>query len=143
MNRRNWATIAITALVFGIASFALAQEEGAEATVEVTEIILGSQLENGVPAAPTTSFSRSDGSVYCVVRLTNQSGAEGAVRVAFERAEGEPQTRQGGFRLEYPARPRYRTVARTTTQRDPGSYRCVVRTDEGQVLSHADFTLSE
>lgn len=159
MTRRIWATTAITALTLALASLALAQDEegqteeraapapatGAEAdaSVEVTEISLGSELENGVPVSATTSFSRSDGRIYCVVRLRNGSGQEGAVRVAFERAEGEPQARAGGFRLDYPARPIYRTVARTSTQRDPGSYRCVVRTDEGQVLSHAEFTLSE
>lgn len=140
MRRRLWTSTAIAATVLGLASFALAQEEG---TVEVTEILLGSSLENGVPATPTTSFSRADGSIYCVVRLTNPTRQEGTIRVAFERAEGEPQARAGGFRLAYPARPRYRTVARASTQRAPGRYRCVVRTDEGQVLSHADFTLSE
>ena len=139
-TRRAWALTLTLAVGLGLASIALAQEA---APVEVTEIVLGSQLENGVPTTPATQFSRSDGAVYCVVRLTNRSGAEGAVRVSFERAEGEPASRAGGLRLEFPARPRYRTVARTTTQRAAGSYRCVVRTDEGEVLSHADFTLTE
>lgn len=156
MTGRIGAVTTIT-IVLALASLALAQEDtsspGAEGTtraaaasegaLEVAEIILGNALENGVPPSPTTAFSRADAAVYCVVRLHNTTRAEGAIRVAFERAEGEPQARAGGVRLEYPARATYRTVARTSTQRDPGSYRCVVRTEEGQVLSHADFTLSE
>lgn len=140
MTRRRWTLVTTLALGLGLTSLAVAQDE---APLEVTEIILGSELENGVPPSPTTSFSPSDGSVYCVVRLTNRTGEAGSIRVAFERAEGEPQARRGGVQLEYPARPRYRTVARATTRRGAGSYRCVVRTEQGEVLSHADFTISE
>lgn len=161
MFRHSWTISATIALSLGLASFALAQEQqeqqpqqpaqpqqgqaqqGQPDGIQVTEILLGSELENGVPTAPKTQFSRADGRVYCVIRLQNSTGEEGSVRVAFERAEGEPQARSGGFRLEYPARVRYRTVARTSTSRSPGSYRCVVRNEEGQVLSHANFTLTE
>ena len=115
----------------------------AQDTLAVTEIILGSELENGVPTTPSTSFARNSGAVYCMVRLTNPSRAEGAVRISFERAEGEPATRQSGRTLTIPARPRYRTVARSGTARAAGTYRCVVRAEDGSVLSHADYTITE
>ena len=134
MLRRITGTLGVL-LVMGIfAGLAIAQD----AQVEVTEILMGTELESGVPTSPSTSFSRSDGRIYCMVRLTNASREAGAVRISFEPAEG-PR----GQRFEYPARPRYRTVARTGTRRDAGAYRCVVRTDEGAVLSHQDFQLSE
>ena len=40
------------------------------------------------------------------------------------------------------ARDRYRTVGRTSTNKEPGRYRCVVRTDEGAVLSHAEVEIT-
>lgn len=79
-----------------------------------------------------------------IVGLENPTRQAGSLRFAFERAEGEPAERPAaGMAVEYPARPRYRTVARGTTNRPPGQYRCVVRTEEGRVLSHADFTITE
>lgn len=139
MGHRRTFIIVIAALALaGLAGIATAQEE-----LEVSEIILGTALENGVPTTPATTFSRADGALYCVVRLVNRTGAEGAIRVAFEPAEGEPAARQAGQRLEFPARPRYRTVARGSTSRAAGRHRCVVRTDEGAVLSHADFEITE
>lgn len=115
----------------------------AGAALDVTQIQLGKELENGRPVAEMSSFSRADGRIYCVVHLTNTTGAESSVRVAFERAaDGEPIDRAGGVELDVPARPRYRTVARTGTGA-PGSYRCVVRDAEGHVLRHAPFQITE
>lgn len=156
MNRRTLSILVIT-LTFGLASFALAQDDaeggggddgagGAEsaAPLEVTEIQMGTELEGGVPTSPSTSFSRTERSIYCMVRLRNRTGEAGNIRIAFERAgEGEPGAGPRGRMLEYPARGRYRTVARGTPNRSPGSYRCVVRTEEGEVLSHQDFTITE
>jgi hypothetical protein len=50
---------------------------------------------------------------------------------------------EAGQRLEFPARPRYRTVARGSTSRAAGRHRCVVRKDDGTVLLHADFEITE
>jgi hypothetical protein len=142
MNRRHYAAIACVAISLAVAGAAIAQE--AAAGIEVTEILLGSALENGVPTAPQTSFARTDGNVYCVIRLRNGTGAEGTIRAALEPAEGEPAERaNAGLSLDIPARARYRTVARFTTNRAAGSYRCVVRAEDGHVLSHADFTITE
>lgn len=128
-------------LAIGVAGLAMAQAEG---ELAVSEIVLGAQLEAGVPTPAATSFSRTDRAVYCMVRLTNPSRTAGTIRFAFERAEGEPgEAPAAGMQIEYPAQPRYRTVARGTTNRPAGQYRCVVRTEEGRVLSHADFSITE
>ncbi|MCZ7684746.1 MAG: DUF2914 domain-containing protein [Sandaracinaceae bacterium] len=139
MRRRGWIVV-VGALALGVAGLAAAQE----GELSVTEIVLGSQVENGVPTPAATSFARTDRAVYCMVRLENPSREAGTLRFAFERAEGDPAERAGtGLAIEYPARPRYRTLARGTLNRPPGQYRCVVRTEEGRVLSHADFTVTE
>lgn len=143
MTNKHWTmgailTASVLMMLGGLAAGVTAQSD-----LEVTEILLGTELEAGVPTSPSTSFSRSDSRIYCMVRLANRTGAEGAIRIAFEQADGEPEAAARGHRYEFPARTRYRTVARTGTQRAAGSYRCVVRTDEGAVLSHQNFELAE
>jgi hypothetical protein len=93
---------------------------------------------------PTTSFRRTDGRVFVVIRLENPSGAEQDITVAFERAEGTPTTgARGGVTLHVPARRRYRTVARTSTNRAPGRWRAVVRNSAGEVLQTVEFEITE
>lgn len=129
------------ALALGLASVAVAQE----AELTVTEIVVGERGEDGlVTSAPT--FSRAGDMIFCQVRLQNPSREAGSIRIAFERAgEGEPPERAAaGTQLEIPARPRYRTFARIGAANKPaGTWRCVARTEEGRVLSHADFTVTE
>ncbi|MFK7987495.1 MAG: hypothetical protein AB8I08_15855 [Sandaracinaceae bacterium] len=139
MTRRTLIYTLATLLFAGL----LATGATAQDTLSVREIMLGSQLEAGVPTAQEDSFARNSGAVYCVVRLNNPGAQETAVRIAFERAEGEPANRPAGHRLTVPARRRYRTLARSGTARAPGSYRCVVRDDEGTVLSSANYTITE
>ena len=136
MHRR---TLFIAVLALGLLAVpALAQDQ-----INVTEILLGSELEEGVVTSPATSFARGSTPLYCMVRLENPSRAAGAITIGFERAEGEPAANPGGRRLEIPARPRYRTVARASLNRPAGTWRCVVRAEDGSVLTHADFTVTE
>jgi len=140
MKRTNVVGLLVGGVVLTFAAMALAQDE---APLEVTEILMGTELENGVPTSPSTSFSRTDSSIYCVVRFRNRTGAEGHLRVGFEQAGDEPPAAgETGRRMPFPARSRYRTVVRGTPNRAPGPYRCVVRTDAGEVLSHLDFTIT-
>ncbi len=139
MNTRHMGLLGVV-MAIGIGSAAIAQE----AELSVSEIVVGNRGEDGVvTSAP--SFSRTGGPVFCQVRLANPSRDAGSIRVAFERAEGEPAERPAaGTQLEYPARPSYRTFARTAASgKAAGTWRCVVRTEEGRVLSHADFTVTE
>ncbi len=136
---RHAARAAVVALLTTFAGLALAQD----APVSVTEIVMGTAIEGGVPTSPTTTFSRSDPAIYCMVRIQNRTGAEGSIRIAFERAEGEPSPGARGREFQFPARSRYRTVSRGTPNRAPGAYRCVVRSSEGAVLSHQDFSITE
>jgi len=141
MKRTMVRGLLAVGLLLGVAALAVAQE--GDAPLEVTEILMGTELENGVPTSPSTSFSRTDSSIYCVVRFRNRTGAEGHLRVGFEQAGDEPPAAgETGRRMPFPARSRYRTVVRGTPNRAPGPYRCVVRTDAGEVLSHHDFTIT-
>lgn len=139
MNTKRMGLLGL-ALALGIGSAAIAQE----AELSVAEIVVGNRGEDGVVTS-SSSFSRAGGVVFCQVQLENPSREAGSIRIAFERAEGEPAARPAaGTPLEYPARPRYRTFARSAaTGKAAGSWRCVARTEEGRVLSHADFTVTE
>lgn len=112
----------------------------------VTEIVTARGYDRASGAVdPTTSFAHDSGNVVVVIRLTNPSGTEQDVHVAFERAEGEATARAEppGMALHIPASRRYRTVARGTTNRPPGAYRAVVRSDAGEVIGSVDFTVTE
>lgn len=132
------------ALLFAVSpSLCLAQEDpDASPAVDglrLTELTLARNIEAGRAIDPTNTFQVSDGRVWVLVRVENQSGAETEIRVSFERADRELGAREGaGVSLEIPNRRRYRTVARTGT-RAPGRYRVVVRTASGSVLGSVEY----
>lgn len=135
-------TMALTlAVVLGAFAPAMAQD----ATVRVAEITTARAYSAAEGASDaTTTFRRTDGRVFVVVRIENPTRAEQDIRVAFERAEGTaaPGAR-GGVALHIPASPRYRTVARTSTNRAPGRWRAVVRNAEGAVIGQVEFEITE
>jgi hypothetical protein len=115
----------------------------AQDQLTVTEIVLGSTLDRGVPTPAATSFHRASGPIFCMARISNPGRTATAVHIGFERAAGEPSARVGGNRLEIPAQPRYRTVGRTGSSLAAGTYRCVVRAEDGTVLNHANFKITK
>ncbi len=134
----------ILALLVSATATASAQEdaEGADG-LRVAEMTLSRGYESGEAVDPTTTFRRTDGRVWVVIRLENESGAETEVRVTFERADAEVGTGTGGVTLSVPSRRRYRTVARTGTGRPAGRYRVVVRTAGGSVIGQQEFEITE
>lgn len=138
---RKHAFISILGLALA-ASFAAAQEDSAPSGgLSVTEVVLSKALEDGQPVEPGTSFSAADGRVYATVRVENPSREATTVSVKMrpaDRAHGGH-----GIELEIPARPRYRTVARFTTRRSPGSYVVVVSDSEGNEISTTTLTITE
>ncbi len=137
---RKHAFISILGLAL-VASFAAAQEAPSSDGLSVQEVVLSKALEDGQPVEPGTSFSAADGRVYATVRVQNPSREATTISVKMrpaERAHGGH-----GIELEIPARPRYRTVARFTTRRSPGSYVVVVSDSEGNELSTTTLTITE
>ena len=138
-------TLFTLALTLGLALSALAPARAQDAALTVAEISTARAYTAAEGATDaTTTFSRTDGRVYVVVRIENPTRAEQDIRVAFERAEGTaaPGAR-GGVALHLPASPRYRTVARTSTNRAPGRWRAVVRNAEGAVIGQVEFEITE
>ena len=121
-------------LTFGASSLGTAQE-----ALSVASVAMGNALERGRPVEAKTSFGQSEGRLYVVVQLQNPSGAETTVRVMIRQAGGRGH---GGVTLDVPARRRYRTVARFSTQQAPGSYEAVVLNAAGEVISTTAFTIT-
>ena len=130
-------------LLWGVSVFAawltFAPEEAcAQDRLSVREVQLGVELERGEVVDPTLRFSQGAGRMYAVVYVDNPSRAAARIRVSFEREESSPRP---GVALEMPARPRYRTVARTGLRRAPGRYVCVVRTEDGRELARVPYEI--
>jgi hypothetical protein len=127
-----------------IAAAATVVAETGPGGITITEIAMASSMLNGVPETTATSFPRTGGWIYCFVRLENPSAAETSILVSFERAtSGDPAAGATGTPLAVPARPRYRTFARTGSHKPAGSYRCVVRDSAGSVLESTPFEITE
>lgn len=124
----------LLSLSFGVPSLGSAQE-----ALSVASVSMGNALERGRPVEAKTSFARSEGRLYVVVQVQNPAAAETQVRVMIRQAGGAGH---GGVNLDIPARRRYRTVARFTTQQAPGNYEAVVLNAEGEEISTTPFTIT-
>jgi hypothetical protein len=129
--------------IFALAMSAIASVAYAQSTnrLAVSEVVIATGVEDHEPVGTATSFSRGT-PLYCFIRAQNRTGADATLLVSWENAEGEPSRARGGTHLTVPARPSFRTYARTVVARDPGSYRCVVRSEDGAVLGSASFSIS-
>ncbi|MCB9595394.1 MAG: hypothetical protein H6719_21925 [Sandaracinaceae bacterium] len=140
MQRRTWIrSFFILGTLLAIAPVAAAQD-GEAGGINIREVQVGTALEGGLVASPTTSISRTAGRIFAVIRLDNPSRAAGTIQVSLEPVGG-PQ--RGGFTLDIPARPRYRTVARFGASHPPGQYRIVIRNEAGAELESVTITITE
>lgn len=130
----------IASIALGATGVAAAQAAG---RLTVSEVVIATSVEDHEPVGTATSFSRSGGPLVCFIRAENRTGAEGALLVSWEAGDQPAGPARGGTRLTVAARPRFRTYARTAVQRPAGNYRCVVRSEDGEVLGQAAFTLTE
>ncbi len=142
MQRRTWIHTHLFAFLMALAIGApvASAQDGAPAALTIREVQIGTALENGLVASPTTSIPRSAGRIFAVIRLDNPSREATTIQVALERAGGPSS---GGFSLDIPARPRYRTVARFGSDHPPGQYRIVIRTADGTELQSVEITITE
>lgn len=136
-NIRQVASILALASCF-VATVAIAQSSTTRITV--AEVVIATGVEDHEPVGVGTTFPAGT-PLYCFIRAQNRTGAEGTITVSWETTENPVGRARGGTSLTIPARPTFRTYARTAVERPAGSYRCVVRGDQGRVLGSADFTV--
>lgn len=137
---KNTIRTLLASVVVASAGIAAAQAAG---RLTVSEVVIARDIADHEPVEAGTSFSRGSGPLVCFIRAENRTGAEAALLVSWESAANPVGAARGGTRLTVPARPRYRTYARTAVARPAGSYRCVVRDEDGDVLGSAEFSLTD
>lgn len=144
MKKQSLRRVFTFFVIVGILAVAItAVAQSSTRGITITEIALAKVMVSGVPEAPVTSFSSTDERIYCFVRLQNTTRQETAIIIGFEPATGEPAPSRAGVRLNVPARWRYRTFARIPNNRPPGQYRCVVRSETGDVLHSANYSVTQ
>jgi hypothetical protein len=140
--KQKIASLAVVVLGLSFASSAFAQDPAYPTVdgLQITELTLARNIENGRAVDASTTFSTSDQKIYALVRLNNATRAATEITVSFERVGGAVRA---GRTLNVAAQARYRTVARTAGRVfAPGRYRAVVRTQGGQELGALEFDVT-
>jgi hypothetical protein len=149
---KKTSTLTLAAIFAAFAgSVAFAQEEApapapapSSDELAVAEVVIATAVEEHEPVSPGTTFARGSTPLVCFPRIENGPRTPTAVYVAWERAEGDPaEATERGVRLDVPGQRRQRTFIRGSSNRAPGAWRCVVRAEDGRVLGHADFSITE
>ena len=113
-----------------------AHAKAATPALKLVRFELSKGIEGREPVNPGSQFVAGS-KVYAFLELANKGGVESALLVRFERVDSKA-TRE--LRLGVPRDvPRHRTFAFATLAKQPGTYRCVVTTEDGVVLAEKSF----
>lgn len=110
----------------------------AAAEVTVKRFQLASAVEAREPRDERDTF-KGDEKIFAFVELANAEGAPYAFRVHWEPAQGPASPY--GVELHVKTAPRFRTWSWTAIPREPGSYRAVLRTLDGEEIASRPFTI--
>ncbi len=110
----------------------------AASEVTVKRFLLSSGVEGHEPLDERDSF-KGDEKIFAFMELTNSEGEPYAFRVHWEPSEGPASPY--GVELHVKTSPRFRTWSWTAIPREPGSYRAVLRTLDGEEIASRTFTI--
>jgi len=100
--------------------------------------VLATGVDKREPTGESDTFDTDTKRIFAFVQLKNSS-APYTFEVHFEAAFG-PKSLYG-VKLQVPKAERYRTWAWTQIRRQPGTYRAVLRTPEGEEVASREFTI--
>ncbi|MFT3925284.1 MAG: DUF2914 domain-containing protein [Myxococcales bacterium] len=107
--------------------------------VKIERFVLATSVEEREPVGESESFDTDTPKIFAFMQFANDQ-APFAVKVHWEKV-GDAASPYG-VQLEVPTSPRYRTWSWTKIRREPGTYRAVVRTLDGQEILSKEFTIS-
>ena len=110
----------------------------AASEVTVKRFLLSSGVEQHEPLDERDTF-KGDEKIFAFMELTNAEGEPYAFRVHWEPAQGPASPY--GVELHVKTSPRFRTWSWTAIPREPGSYRAVLRTLDGEEIASHPFTI--
>jgi len=115
------------------------EEVHADNGLTLRRFVVAHDVENREPVGAESPFMSTGEPVFAFMELRNESSEALEVRVTFEREDGRAV---GPVTLEIPANaPRWRTWARSSWLRTPGTWTAVVRTAEGEILQSVEFEI--
>jgi hypothetical protein len=106
--------------------------------VNLVRFVLAARIEAREPVGQKTTFAPGE-RVYAFLELDNEKGEPFSLLVRFERDAGPRTT---GLRLEVPRMKRYRTNAFSGNTSKPGTYHCIVTTEDGTTLAKQTFKVA-
>lgn len=108
--------------------------------VQVDRFVLAKDVAGREPVDESDHFTADTAKIFAFVQLAN-SDAPFAFTVHFEPVDGPPSLY--GVKLDVPTAARWRTWAWTKLIHEPGKYRAVLRTLEGEDIASREFTIDE
>lgn len=108
--------------------------------VVVERFVLAEGVAGREPVGESDHFPRDNAKIFAFVQLAN-TDAPYAFTVHFEPVDGPPSLY--GVKLDVPTAPRWRTWSWTKLVHEPGKYRAVLRTLEGELIAAREFTIDE
>lgn len=108
------------------------------AEVQIDRFVLATGVTEREPVGESDVFTSDTKEIFAFVQFANPNPPF-ALRVHWEKAEGP--TFPYGFKLEVPTAARFRTWSWTRIKREPGHYRAVLRTLEGEEVASREFAI--
>lgn len=107
--------------------------------VRIERFVLATGVEAREPVDVRDVFPVDTPKIFAFVHFDNEHGDPYALRVHWEKVDGPASPY--GFKLTVPTAKRHRTWSWTAIRREPGHYRAVLRTLDGQEVASREFTL--
>jgi hypothetical protein len=106
--------------------------------VKVDRFVLAHDVKGREPVDEGDTFD-VDTKIFAFVQLANANAAPFAFRVHWEPVAGPASPY--GVELKVETAPRFRTWSWTAIPREPGRYKAVLRTLDGQTIAEKPFTI--
>ncbi|MEY4510787.1 MAG: hypothetical protein RLZZ450_2909 [Pseudomonadota bacterium] len=106
-------------------------------SVKIDRFVLAEKVEGREPVGESEVFSSDTKEIFAFVQLANDKEPPYAFTVHWEPAEGPASPY--GVKLTVPTASRWRTWSWTRIKREPGHYKAVLRTVDGEEIASKDF----
>jgi hypothetical protein len=106
-------------------------------SVKVDRFVLAEKVQGREPVNEGDVFSTDTKEIFAFVQLANEKDPPYAFTVHWEPAEGPASPY--GVKLTVPTASRWRTWSWTRIKREPGHYKAVLRTVDGEEIASKDF----
>jgi hypothetical protein len=108
-------------------------------TVKIDRFVLAEQVQGREPVNESDVFSTDTKEIFAFVQLANDKDPPYAFTVHWEPVDGPASPY--GVKLTVPSASRWRTWAWTRIKREPGRYKAVLRTVDGEEIASKEFVI--